>query len=71
MEGFQMTKFYDKAFKYECVQQVVKEGKTIKEVQDAFNLGQGTLNNWIKTILEIFRNQKKRAMTNTIGYLKK
>ena len=43
-----MTKTYDEAFKHECVQQVVKEGKTVKEVQTTFNLGQGTLNNWIK-----------------------
>lgn len=39
-----MTKTYDEAFKYECVQQVIK----VKEVQTTFNLGQGTLNNWIK-----------------------
>lgn len=55
-----MTQFYDEAFKYECVQQVVKEIKTIKEVQDAFNLGQGTLNNWIKHYSgSLYQSEKK------------
>lgn len=61
MEGFQMTKFYDDAFKYECVQQVVKEGKTIKEVQDTFNLGQGTLNNWIKNYSGTVSQSEKKS----------
>lgn len=43
-----MTKYYDEAFKYQCVHKVVKEGKKIKEVQDTFNLGKGNLKNCIK-----------------------
>ncbi len=56
-----MTKFYDEAFKYECVQQVVKEGKTIKDVQDAFNLGQGTLNNWTKHYSSSLSQSEKKS----------
>lgn len=43
-----MTKYYDEAFKYQCVHKVVKEGKKIKEVQDTFNLGKGNLKNCVK-----------------------
>ncbi|WP_197233058.1 transposase [Bacillus cereus] len=35
-------------FKRKCVELVFKEGQTIVSVQNEFDLGHGTLNEWIK-----------------------
>lgn len=53
---------------------MVKEGKTIKEVQDAFNLGQGTLNNWIKHYTFAIRkksNEEHKRLLKEVKELKK
>lgn len=54
-----------------CPASGYKKDKTIKEVHDAFNLGQGTLNTWIKHYFGALSQLEKRAMTNANGYLKK
>ncbi|WP_257141452.1 transposase [Bacillus toyonensis] len=43
-----MKKQYDKAFKKQCVELVIKEGRTISSIQREFELEHGTLNSWIK-----------------------
>ncbi|WP_255255633.1 transposase [Bacillus cereus] len=43
-----MKKQYDEMFKKQCVELVVKKGRTISSIQREFNLGNGTLNTWIK-----------------------
>ncbi|MED3197974.1 transposase [Bacillus toyonensis] len=43
-----MKKQYDEMFKKQCVELVVKEGRTISSIQREFDLGNGTLNAWIK-----------------------
>ncbi|MEX0415208.1 transposase [Bacillus sp. C30] len=43
-----MKKQYDEMFKKQCVELVVKEGRTISSIQREFDLGNGTLNTWIK-----------------------
>ncbi|WP_255294166.1 transposase, partial [Bacillus toyonensis] len=45
---FQLKKQYDETFKKQCVELVVKEGRTISSIQREFDLGNGTLNAWIK-----------------------
>ncbi len=39
---------YDELLKKQCVELVVKEGRTIVSVKKVFGLGNGTLNDWIK-----------------------
>lgn len=43
-----MKKQYDEMFKKQCVELVIKEGRTIFSIQREFDLGHGTLNSWIK-----------------------
>ena len=43
-----MKKQYDEMFKKQCVELVVKEGRTISSIQREFDLGHGTLNSRIK-----------------------
>ncbi|AXY11186.1 hypothetical protein CUC43_31395 (plasmid) [Bacillus thuringiensis LM1212] len=43
-----MKKQYDEMFKKQCVELVIKEGRTISSIQREFDLGHGTLNSWIK-----------------------
>ncbi|HHP1111344.1 MULTISPECIES: transposase [Bacillus] len=43
-----MKKQYDEMFKKQCIELVVKEGGTISSIQREFDLGNGTLNAWIK-----------------------
>ncbi|KAA6452618.1 hypothetical protein DX932_06230 [Bacillus cereus] len=43
-----MKKQYDEMFKKQCVELVIKEGRTISSIQREFDLGHGTLNAWIK-----------------------
>ncbi|UOB95366.1 hypothetical protein BTI679_27030 [Bacillus wiedmannii] len=45
-----MKKQYDETFKKQCVELVIKEGRTISSIQREFDLGHGTLNSWIKKI---------------------
>jgi len=37
-----MKKQYDEAFKKQCVELVIKEGRTISSIQREFDLGHGT-----------------------------
>ncbi|MGR5977846.1 transposase [Bacillus cereus] len=43
-----MKKQYDEMFKRQCVELVIKEGRSISSIQREFDLGNGTLNVWIK-----------------------
>ncbi|EJR93123.1 transposase [Bacillus cereus] len=43
-----MKKQYDEAFKKQCVELRIKEGRTISSIQRKFDLGHGTLNAWIQ-----------------------
>ncbi|WP_261978737.1 transposase [Bacillus cereus] len=49
-----MKKQYDEMLKKQCVELVVKEGRTISSIQREFDLGNVTLNAWIKNILSHF-----------------
>ncbi|MGR5968839.1 transposase [Bacillus paranthracis] len=56
IRGVSDEKQYDEAFKKQCVELVIKEGRTISSIQREFDLGHGTLNSWIKKIfVSIFR----------------
>ncbi|AOM12397.1 transposase [Bacillus thuringiensis] len=43
-----MKKQYDEMFKRQCVELVIKEGRSISSIQREFDLGNETLNVWIK-----------------------
>lgn len=43
-----MKKQYDEIFKKQCVELVIKEGRTIPSIQRKFDLGHGFLNSWVK-----------------------
>ncbi|MEW4150004.1 transposase [Bacillus thuringiensis] len=52
-------------FKKQCVELVVKEGRTISSIQREFDLGHGTLNSWIKKYsspLKIRKNVKRQRL---------
>ncbi|WP_141444462.1 transposase [Bacillus cereus] len=57
-----MKKQYDKMFKKQCVELVVKEGRTISSMQREFDLGHGTLNSWIKKDSSSFLDSKRTDM---------
>ncbi|WP_242312077.1 transposase [Bacillus cereus group sp. BfR-BA-01331] len=53
-----MKKQYDEVFKRQCVELVVKEGRSISSIQREFDLGNGTLNVWIKKYTTQLSSQK-------------
>ncbi|WP_242320264.1 transposase [Bacillus cereus group sp. BfR-BA-01349] len=57
-----MKKQYDEMFKKQCVELVVKEGRTISSIQREFDLGNGTLNAWIKKYSSPFLDNEKSDM---------
>lgn len=72
-----MKKQYDEMLKKQCVELVVKEGRTISSIQREFDLGNGTLNAWIKKyaspLLENERSdtEELRSLRREIQALKK
>ncbi|MDA1774894.1 transposase [Bacillus cereus] len=57
-----MKKQYDEMFKKQCVELVVKEGRTISSIQREFDLGNGTLHAWIKKYSSPFLDNEKSDM---------
>lgn len=43
---------YEPEFKKEVVRLVLEEGRTIRSVNEEFNLGEGTVRDWIKQFCE-------------------
>ncbi|AHA75496.1 MULTISPECIES: transposase [Bacillus] len=57
-----MKKQYDETFKKQCVELVIKEGRTISSIQREFDLGHGTPNSWMKKYSSPFLDNKGTAM---------
>ncbi|MGR5969586.1 transposase [Bacillus paranthracis] len=51
-----------KRLKKQCVELVIKEGRTISSIQREFDLGHGTLNSWIKKYSSPFLDSKGTDM---------
>ncbi|WP_255257289.1 MULTISPECIES: hypothetical protein [unclassified Bacillus (in: firmicutes)] len=66
-----MKKQYDEMLKKQCVELVVKEGRTISSIQREFDLGNGTLNAWIKNILPHFWIVRDLIWKNCVLYEEK
>ncbi|MGE6964105.1 transposase [Bacillus thuringiensis] len=48
VRGVSDEKKYDEMFKKQCVELIIKEGRTISSIQREFDLGHGTLHSWIQ-----------------------
>ncbi|MED3320712.1 transposase [Bacillus thuringiensis] len=72
-----MKKQYDEMFKKQCVELVIKEGRTISSIQREFDLGHGTLNSRIKKYFSPLLDnegtdmQELRSLRREIQALKK